>query len=229
MTSRQGHLDKTSTSMSRAARLRLLVPRALGLVVGLALLALLLFLPFAGRFFDHDEPLQKADLIFVLAGDRVERWLEAVDLYKEGWAGRIVLSPGPVGPIEHQLKARGINYPREGDLAREAVISSGVPADAVSVLAEPVDNTAQEAAALHRMLGAAANTRIIVVTSRYHTRRAGFAFRREFVGDSAASITVRGSRYSNVHPTQWWRHRGEVRYIMSELPKLLAYVAGLGE
>jgi uncharacterized SAM-binding protein YcdF (DUF218 family) len=215
--------------MSRAARLRLLVLRALGLVAGVSLLAFLLFLPFAGRFFDHEEPLEKADLIFVLAGDRVERWLEAVDLYKEGWAGRIVLSPGPVAKIEEQLKARGINYPREGDLARAAVIAAGVPPDAVSVLAEPVDNTAQEAAALHRMLAGTLNTRIIVVTSRYHTRRAGFAFRREFGRGSSPLITIRGSRYSSVDPARWWRHRGDVRYIMYEMPKLLAYVAGLGE
>ena len=30
----------------------------------------------------------------VLGGARVERWLEAVDLFKEGWAPAMVISPG---------------------------------------------------------------------------------------------------------------------------------------
>ena len=41
-----------------------------------------------------------------------------------------------------QLRARGVDYPREGDLARDAVIALGVPADAVTVLPGAVDNTA---------------------------------------------------------------------------------------
>ena len=214
--------------MRRAARLRPLVLRTLGLIAGLPVLALVLFLPFAGRFFDHDDPLEKADLIFVLAGDRVERWLEAVDLYKEGWAPRVLISPGVMSPMEPSLRAKGIVYPREGDLARDAVVASGVPADAVSVIAEPVDNTAQEAAALHRMLPQGANNRVIVVTSRYHTRRTGYAFRREF-RNTPVRILIRGSRYSVVHPAAWWRHRGEARFLMYEIPKLAAYLAGLGE
>ena len=214
--------------MRRAARLRPLVLRTLGLVAGLPVLALVLFLPFAGRFFDHDDPLEKADLIFVLAGDRVERWLEAVDLYKEGWAPRILISPGMMSPMEPSLRAKGIVYPREGDLARDAVVASGVPADAVSVITEPVDNTAQEAAALHRMLPQGSNNRVIVVTSRYHTRRTGYAFRREF-RNTPVRILIRGSRYSVVHPANWWRYRGEVRFLMYEIPKLAAYLAGLGE
>ena len=44
------------------------------LVVGV-----LVFLPFAGRFLRQADELQRADLIMVLGGARVERWLEAVD------------------------------------------------------------------------------------------------------------------------------------------------------
>ena len=214
--------------MRRAAQLRPLLIRALGLLLGLPVLALIFFLPFAGRFLDHDDALEKADIVFVLAGERVERWLEAVDLYNEGWAPRIVLSPGPVLPIETQLRARGVVYPREGDLARSAVIAAGVPAEAVSVLDHAVDNTAHEAAELRRSIPVEERRRLIVVTSRYHTRRAGFAFHRAFRG-TPTRVIVRGSRYSPAHPALWWRHRDEPRFIMTELPKLAAYLAGLAE
>ena len=214
--------------MSSAAPRQPLAVRALRLLIILIVVGMLLFLPFAGRFLDHDDPLQKADLIFVLAGARVERWLEGADLYKEGWAPKLVMSPGMMDPVEAQLRERGISFPREGDLVRDAVLALGVPADAITVLPGAVDNTAQEAAALQRMLPRDQLRRLIVVTSRYHTRRTGFAFRRQFK-NTEVEIIVRGSRYSTVNPSRWWQRRREVRSVMYELPALVAYLAGLGE
>lgn len=205
-----------------------LLPRTLTRLVVVAVLGLAVFLPFAGRLLVRQDPLAKADLVFVLAGTRVERWLEAVDLYKEGWAPRIVLSPGLTDPVEAHLRDRGVSYPREGDLARDAAIALGVPASAVSVLPGTVDNTAAEAAALKRSLAGTDARRVIVVTSGYHCRRARFAFRREFAG-SAIEPVLRASRYSGVQPTRWWRSRSDIRYVMNELPKLVVYLAGLGE
>ena len=194
----------------------------------LAALAFAAFLPFAGRFFNAQNDLERADLIMVLAGARVERWLEAVDLYKEGWAPRVVLSPGPVENIEPELRARGVRYPREGDLARDAVVALGIPAESVSVLSAAVDNTAAEAAGLHREYPRGTIQRLIVVTSPYHVRRAGYAFRREFAQDGV-EVIMRGTRYSRAKPARWWTQRGDIRYIMTELPKFFAYVLGLGE
>jgi uncharacterized SAM-binding protein YcdF (DUF218 family) len=212
----------------RRAELRPFILRWLGLLLVLTILGSLLLLPFAGRLLSHEDPIEHADVILALAGARVERWLEAVDLYKEGWAPRLVLSPGPAEPIENQLRARGVDYPRDGDLARDAAIALGVPPDAVMVLPGPVDNTAQEAAVFKRIVAPSRITRVIVVTSPYHTRRTGYAFRRVFA-DTPVRVIVRGTRYSPSQPRRWWRQRGDVRYVMSELPKLLAYVAGLGE
>jgi uncharacterized SAM-binding protein YcdF (DUF218 family) len=215
------------TSAAQRQPLALRALRLLALHAFVAFVAVLIFLPFAGRFLDHQDPLMKGDLIYVLAGARAERVMEAVDLYKEGWAPRMVLSPGITELAEIDLKKRGVIYPREGDLARNTAVALGVPADAVSVIPDAVDNTAQEAAALQRMFPGQLR-RIIVVTSPYHTRRTGFAFRREFK-NTPVEIVVRGSRYSASNPPQWWRRRGDIRYVMTELPKLAAYLAGLAE
>jgi len=167
--------------MSSAAPQRLRILRLCKILLTACAGAVLLFLPFAGRFFSAADPLQRGDAIVVLAGSRVDRWLEAVDLFKEGWAPRVVLSPGPVSTLEVKLRGEGLRLPREGDLARDAVLSLGVPADAVTVMPGGVDNTAGEAAALRRWLPPGSH-RVIVVTSPYHLRRAGYAFRREFAG-----------------------------------------------
>jgi uncharacterized SAM-binding protein YcdF (DUF218 family) len=214
--------------MQRAAALRRRLFRIGELLLLTAVLAVLVSLPFIGRFFSAASPLQHADLIVVLAGARVDRWLEAVDLYKEGWAPKIVLSPGQVSALEDQLRARGLKLPREGDMARDAVVSLGVPADAVTVMPGGVDNTAAEAAALHRLLAPRAAHRIIVVTSTYHVRRSGYAFRREFAG-SGVEIITRGSRYTEARPSRWWTRRDDIRFLMNEAPKYLVYLLGLGE
>jgi uncharacterized SAM-binding protein YcdF (DUF218 family) len=213
--------------MSGAAPQRLRILRFCKILLTTCAVGVLLFLPFAGRFFSTADPLQHADAIVVLAGSRVDRWLEAVDLFKEGWAPKVVLSPGPVSDLEVKLRSRGLELPREGDLARDAVLSLGVPADAVSVMPGGVDNTAAEAALLRRLLPPSPH-RVIVVTSTYHLRRAGYAFRREFAG-TGTEIVMHGSRYSEARPARWWSRRDDIRYLMNEMPKFLAYVAGLSE
>jgi uncharacterized SAM-binding protein YcdF (DUF218 family) len=190
--------------------------------------ALLCFLPFAGRYLVAEDALERSDAIVVLAGPRAERWLEAAELFRAGWAPRIILSPGRPERAEVHLREIGIRFPAEVELARDALIQMKVPADAVTILPGSLDNTAQEAAAAREAIASAPWGRIIVVTSKYHTRRTGFAFARAFRG-TRTRVLVRASRYDYVTPERWWADRADVRYVTSELQKLLAYRLGLGE
>ena len=174
----------------------------------------------------YEDPLRHADAIFVLAGARAERWLEAVDLFHEGVAPRIILSPGELEQAELVLRQRHIVFPQEAELARDAIVQLHVPADAVSILEGSVDNTAQETEALHHLARARGWRTIIVVTSKYHTHRAAFAFQREFAG-SGIAILMHASRYDKSDPARWWRHRADVRYVVSEVGKLVLYRLGL--
>ena len=70
--------------------------------------------------------------------------------------------------------------------------------------------------------------RVIIVTSKYHTRRAGFAFRRGLAG-TGAEVIMRASRYDPSDPARWWRYRPDFRFAASEFQKLIAYRLGLGE
>ena len=68
---------------------------------------------------------------------------------------------------------------------------------------------------------------MIIVSSKYHLRRAAFAFQRE-LRETNVQIVMRSTRYEGFEPVQWWRRRGDIREIVAELPKLVAYVLGLG-
>jgi uncharacterized SAM-binding protein YcdF (DUF218 family) len=104
----------------------------------------------------------------------------------------------------------------------------GVPAQALLVLPRIHDNTAQEAHSLRTLIEERRLRRVIVVTSKYHTRRAGFAMRRELKG-SHVEVIMRASRYDRSNPDLWWRTRADVRSAALESQKLVAYMLGLGQ
>jgi uncharacterized SAM-binding protein YcdF (DUF218 family) len=213
-------------SSDRLRRTRRVLLRAAAVVAALTVVAALCFLPFAGRYLLREDPLDPSDAILVLAGARVERWLEAVELFREGWAPRIVLSRGGYESADSLLREMGLHYPDEAELARDLMIQMHVPSAAIILLPGSRDNTAQEAEGLHEM--ATSDWRhIIVVTSNYHTRRAGFAFRREF-RHTPVQVIVRGSRYDSATPARWWRARKDIRFVTLELQKLVLYWCGLG-
>ena len=213
---------------SRVVRAWRLVLRAGVLLLLFAVLAIVAGCPYAGQYLIVDRPLQKADAIVVLAGAQVDRWLEAVDLYREGLAPLIVMSPGYVDPLGDDLRARGIRLPRDIDVHRDAMLQLGVPASAIEIMPHGYDNTADEAAGVRTIAQPRGWKRLIVVTSKYHTRRSLFAFNRELRG-SGIEVQVRGSRYDRVQPGGWWRNRSDLRFVVSELQKLAAYRLGLGK
>jgi uncharacterized SAM-binding protein YcdF (DUF218 family) len=198
----------------------------LALLVLTAVAAAWLFV-YGGRYLQHEDALQKADAIFVLAGTRVERPLEALELYKQGYAPLVVLSPGRPEPSEMLIRERGIRFPSEAELERDALVQMGLPPAAVLATSGYVDNTAQEASLLRAMVKARGWHRVIIVTSKYHTRRAAFAFRRGLDG-TGAEVVMRASRYDPSDPANWARHRSDFRFGSSEWEKLVMYRLGLG-
>jgi uncharacterized SAM-binding protein YcdF (DUF218 family) len=213
--------------MSALRFLRTAVRRTILVLLGLAAVAAVWLLFYGGRYLQHEDPLQKADAIFVLAGTRLERPFEAVDLYKEGYAPTIVLSPGRPDPGEAVLRQRGIRFPSEVELQRDALVQLGVPATAIVATQGYVDNTAQEATLLRSMVTSQHWRRVIIVTSKYHTRRAGFALRRGLDG-TGAEVVIRATRYDASDPARWWRSRTDFRFASSEWQKLIVYRLGLG-
>ena len=202
--------------------------RTLAVVAAIIALALLAY-AFAnvGRFFTADDPLQKADVIFVLAGSTMDRPLEAVDLYQQGYAPRIVLTRDTPEQALLITAKRGVVLPLKADAARDAMIQLGVPAAAIIVPPRVHDNTAQEAQTLRVLAAEQRWRRVIVISARYQARRARMAMRRE-LKNTDIDVEVRGTRYDVVNPDRWWTSRSDVRWVLNEGAKLLAYELGLG-
>lgn len=214
-------------SHAQPGRTRRLLARLLLVCVAAVILLGAAGCPYAGRYLIVDEPLQPADALVVLAGTRAERWLEAVDLYRTKLAPQILLSPGIEEAAEVRVREAGIRFPTAAELSADAMRQMGIPASAISVLPQTVDNTADEAEQTRQFAAQRGWTRLIIVTSKYHTRRTRYAFEREFAGTDVR-VQVHGSRYDGATPDRWWRHRADARFVLSELQKLAAYRLGLG-
>jgi uncharacterized SAM-binding protein YcdF (DUF218 family) len=178
-----------------------------------------------GRLLYHEDPLQHADVIFVLAGSWLERVAEAGDLYREGRAPLVVLSREMPDPSEQILRARGFDVPSISDMHIKTLQALGVPREAIFVV-EPQVATASEAATLRQLALERGWRHVIVVTSRFHTARSRLVFRRR-LDDVGVQIIMRASRYDNSPLDAWWKDRVSFRFVIFEAEKFVAYWFGL--
>lgn len=181
-----------------------------------------------GTFLAREDPLVKADAIFLFAGSQAERPLEAVDLFRSGYAPLIVLTRPTEESAINVLAQRGIILPTRFSLTRDVLRKLDVPDQAILVPDRVHDNTAQESETLRELATSRRWSRVILVSSKYHLRRVRMASRRALRGTNV-EIIVHASRYDPAQPERWWQHRSDLRQMLWELPKLLGYAVGVGE
>jgi uncharacterized SAM-binding protein YcdF (DUF218 family) len=202
---------------------RILVRGAL--ILAPCLLITVVALPRLGSWLVIQDPLIKSDAIIVLGGTMYERQLEAVDLYKEAWAPRIYLFRELIDWGELALVERGVPYMKVVDLQIDAMLRLGVPREAIEIL-DRAESTAAEADYVRQLVTAQKLSRVIVVSSKQHTRRARLVMRRR-LKDTGTEVIVRPSRYDRSNVERWWSERATLRFTLFEAQRLLGYWIGL--
>jgi uncharacterized SAM-binding protein YcdF (DUF218 family) len=180
-----------------------------------------------GSWLVVEDPLQKADAIFVLGGTRFERPLEAIDLYKAGWAPRVALMQQIADYGELHLMQLGVPFPREVDAQIEVMVGLGVPRSAIIILNE-ANSTAEEADILLEAASANRWSSAIVVTSKQHTRRSRLVMNRRTAAIGLTVVT-RYSRYDQSDTDRWWANRSTLRFTLFETQRLFGYWIGIAD
>jgi uncharacterized SAM-binding protein YcdF (DUF218 family) len=190
----------------------------LGVLLGAGLTAVILA---AGRLLVASDPLpERADAIVVLAGSIADRVLEAADLYRAGVAPRVVVTRERVPRGDWSLRARGVRLPQSDEQTLAALHALGVPPAATFVIPRRTNSTDSESHTIARWVCARTRS-VVVVTSRYHSRRARLILRRAL--DPAIALAVRPSRHDPFQAAHWWRDRRDAKAVLSELEKLAHY------
>lgn len=182
----------------------------------------LLFLN-VGRWLVDEDPLQPAAAIAVLSGRMPSRALEAARLYRESRAPQIWLThstePG------NTLAKHGVSYQAEEVYDKQILIHEGVPESAIHVLEPPIVNTADEMRTIGLALSKEKDRRVILVTSKVHTRRAKILWNRLSAADGQA--IVHGVSDDDFDAEHWWRTTTDALDVVREVLGLMNAWAGL--
>ena len=208
---------------ARFTRQRSLTLRIVAAVVCAGLiLAFVLFLC-AGRWLVVQDTLAKARVIAVLSGGMPVRALEAAKLYREGYAPEIWLThstePG------RTLQEMDISFAGEDDYNTRVLIHEGVPPEAIHVLETPIVNTVDEIRVIGSALAREKDRTVIIVTSKAHTRRVRFLWRRLAAGQGRP--IVRAASGDLFDPGHWWRTTSDALDVVREVLGILNAWAGL--
>ena len=208
-------------------------PRRVLAVMGLALAVVLALggatyllrapiLTWIGAQLVYTDPMSPADAIVVLAGGSPERELAAVDLYAAGFARRIVLTREPEPPALEILQQRGVRLPRNIDERQRYLRELGVATEHITVLDRMIQSTIDETDVVSRWAGGAGATRLILVTSPFHTSRARFIFERAFAG-TGIRLLYHAAAADEFRPETWWQNRVSLRNGLIEWQKAIFY------
>jgi len=154
-----------------------------------------------GSWLVVQDQLEPAPVIVVLSGRLPERAREAAAIYGQGFASEVWISR-PTSPAE-ELEKMGIAYVGEEFYSARVLMKLGVPSDAIRVLDRPAGNTLEEVEEIAAELKRAGDKKVIVVTTKAHTRRVRFIWHKR-VGDSPRAI-VRFARDDPYDGSRWWR------------------------
>lgn len=175
-----------------------------------------------GGYLVMEESLEQVPVIVVLAGEAPFRAMEAAELYRGGWAPKIILTAGKKDEAYYALESLGIKPP---DYNREVLLRLGIPNDSILLLNEEVENTVQELDAVIRLVRANGWNRVIIVTSKAHSRRSAEIW--NYLSRGGPKIIVRWAKQDPFVVDGWWERRGFAFVVLREYLGLMNLWLGL--
>ena len=203
------------------------------LYFGIAFLFIALFLYLSssmimtrlGEFLVLDEEPVPSDAVVVLCTgvEYYPRLIEAAELFRKGFARKVVINGNRKTDVLRSLEEKGFQRccPWYEESLR-ILLMFGVPKDQViCISAEDAYDTVSEAEIVGREILQKEFTKIIITTSKFHTRRARFIWNKRF-GDtlSICSVSAKTDPYD---PKGWWKEGRQIRWVLAEYGAWIYY------
>jgi uncharacterized SAM-binding protein YcdF (DUF218 family) len=187
--------------------------RWFGASVLLCVAALIAGFLYAGHFLVAPaQPLVKADLIFAPGGDNGARADKVLELYRKGYAPRILL--GPEG-IYSKTRAAYLGW------RARYLVGEGVPEQVLLFDNRSVSSWDEAVRTLQLMQELKMN-RVLVVSDPPHTRRLSWVWGKVFAG-SGRTFTLVAADMEGWDAEHWWRTSPNAQFVFSEYIKLAYY------
>ena len=174
-----------------------------------------------------EKPLERADALLVLGGSStyVERTRKAAEIYRSGVAPKIFLTDDGERGGWSRAEKRNLAFV---ELARDSLISGGVPANNIEIIKPQVSGTIDEARALLNRSQTDNLHGVLLITSAYHTRRALRTFEKQFADRGVKTelgIAAAPTGEQTPPPNYWWLSRRGWNLVAGEYLKLAGYWA----
>ena len=172
-----------------------------------------------------EDPLADADALVVVAGDAPFREQAVADLFKQGWAPRVIISrPANPAAVAALLEMGVRRLDIQGE-SQAALIRFGVPAAALVPVEQTAQITEDELALVRQEARAHGWRRLILVSSPEHTRRVKTIW--YWRGSGGVEAIVRPSPYGRFSRDGWWRDRRMAERVLHEYLGLAALYLGI--
>jgi uncharacterized SAM-binding protein YcdF (DUF218 family) len=170
-----------------------------------------------GNYLIYEDRLEKSDALFVLSGNSLDRGKEAALLYHQGYAPVLVCTGG----VESRdLGVVGIHM-KHSVLTRHVLMNEGVDSTAIEMIHEG-ESTHDEKEAIVRYCQKKGWRKVIVVSSKFHTRRIHKSFRKT-LETAGITLILRGAPDSGFDEKEWWKYEDGLIFLNNEYIKILYY------
>ena len=171
-----------------------------------------------GGYLISEDKLQKADVIFVLGGSSFERGNEAAKLFIDGYAPEIIClgknSPSIFGAINKDYT--------ESEIARINIIKNHDINKRHVKLLKIGTSTKEESVAIADYCRKNKLERIIIISSKFHTRRVRGVFEPLFE-DLTTQLIIHGTPSLLYNENEWWMYEQGLLMVNNEYVKLVYY------
>lgn len=134
--------------------------------------------------------LEADAIVAISGGDTIARADEAIKLYQNGWAPRLIFSGA----------AADTSGPSNAAVMKQRAIDAGVDANVVTI-EDTSQNTSQYASATTTIFEQQGIRSAILVTSAYHERRAGLEFQRR---TTKVNLRLHPVAHDKQWSAWWW-------------------------
>lgn len=179
-------------------------------VLVLVLVLYPLYLPRLGWVVIVNDKIQKADAIFVPAGDsrHGDRTNKAIALYKKGIANTLILSGDDIAWRTNSATI----------MERQAVYN-GIPKKNIIKVEHNADSTLGESRIVYKVLKKHKFNSVVLVTSNYHSRRAKRLVSKGFGKEIDLMVYPVIDNQYYADPDNWWKSRRQAKTLVQELLK----------
>ena len=188
-----------------------------------------------------EDPPRKAAAIVALRGQVPFRELEAAKYYRDGFAPIVILVPSKAREENRALDRLGVKVTQDWQYGREVLVKQGVPPAAIVIAKGEGEGTLEELRAAYEALVSqrsevgdqrpalskvegSAVMPVILVTSKYHTRRTRLTW--HYVTRGRSQAIVRAASGDPFDPERWWHTRRYALSVVREYLGLANYYAG---